>query len=128
MRDNVCFLFVCFITYRRWGQINELQRCPSRVWSQGIYLPISPRFTPTSFCRDADSALLYLVNQLLNFFVLTSPRFPLQKLEKNYTPPETRTLKFRFGGRMLYPLDHGDSSRIIWVSSRVLAQALVKRY
>ena len=30
-------------------------------------LPISPRFTPSSFCRDAGSALLHLVNQWLNF-------------------------------------------------------------
>ena len=49
------------------GPINELQRCPSRVCSQGIYLLISPRFTPTIFSRDADSALLHLVNHWLNF-------------------------------------------------------------
>ena len=30
-------------------------------------LPISPRFTPTSFRRDAGSALLHLANQSLNF-------------------------------------------------------------
>ena len=30
-------------------------------------LPISPRFTPSSFCRDAGSALLHLVNQWLTF-------------------------------------------------------------
>ena len=30
-------------------------------------LPISPRFTPYNFYRDASSALLQLVNQWLNF-------------------------------------------------------------
>ena len=30
-------------------------------------LPISPRFTPTNFYRDASSALLHLANQWLNF-------------------------------------------------------------
>ena len=49
------------------GLINELHNVAHpRVWSQGI-LPISPRFTPTSFYRDAGSALLHLVNQWLNF-------------------------------------------------------------
>ena len=61
------FLFCLFHHLSPMGPINELQRCPSRVWSQGIYLPISPRFTPTSFYRDAGSALLHLVNQWLNF-------------------------------------------------------------
>ena len=44
------------------GPINELERCPSRVWSQRT------RFIPMSFYRDAGSTLLNLVNQWLNFW------------------------------------------------------------
>ena len=40
-------------------------------------LPISPRFTPTSFCRNAGSALLHPRQRMAERFVLTSSRFPL---------------------------------------------------
>ena len=71
-------------------------------------LPISPRFTPTSFYRDAGSALLHLVNYyvMVELFVLTSSPFPLRKSEEKCTPAEIRFHELRLGERMLYPLDH----------------------
>ena len=47
-------------------------------------LPISPRFTPYNFYRDASSALLQLVNQCLNFTSLRSHAFRYER--KNAIP------------------------------------------
>ena len=69
-------------------------------------LPISPRFMPTSFYRDAGSALPIPRQPMVELFVLTSSRFPLRKSELKITPAETRTHKFRLSGRKLYPLGH----------------------
>ena len=66
------------------GPINELQRCPSRVWSQGIY-PSLPGSRLRIFYRDADSELLHLGNQWLNF---SYSRFPLRKSEEKCTSAE----------------------------------------
>ena len=49
---------------------------------------------------------------MVELFVLTSSRFPLRKPEEKFTPAETRTHKFRLGGRVLYPLDHEDMVEI----------------
>ena len=38
-------------------------------------LPISPRFSPTSYYRDACSELFHLVNQGLNFYFFAFSRF-----------------------------------------------------
>ena len=46
-------------------------------------LPISPRFTPTSFYRDAGSVLLHLVNQWLNFSYSRPHAFRYGNQKKN---------------------------------------------
>ena len=51
-------------------------------------LPISPRFTPYNFYRDASSALLQLVNQWLNFTYSRSHAFRYER--KNTTPTLVR--------------------------------------
>ena len=51
-------------------------------------LPISPRFTPYNFYRDASSALLQLVNQWLNFTYSRSHAFRYER--KNTNPSLVR--------------------------------------
>ena len=64
------------------GPINELQRLPiSRVVQRD--LPISPQLTPTSFYRDAGTALLHLVNQWLNFLYSGPHPFRYGNQKKN---------------------------------------------
>ena len=46
-------------------------------------LPISPRFTPYNFYRDASSALLQLVNQWLNFTYSRSHAFRYERKNTN---------------------------------------------
>ena len=68
-------------------------------------LPISPRFTPYDFYRDASSALLLLVNQWLDFYLLTFPRFPLRKKEHKSYFGKNRTRDFRTSRCAGYLLD-----------------------
>ena len=51
-------------------------------------LPISPRFTPYNFYRDASSALFQLVNQWLNFTYSRSHAFRYER--KNTNPALVR--------------------------------------
>ena len=51
-------------------------------------LPISPRFTPYDFYRDASSALLQFVNQWLNFTYSRSHAFRYER--KNAIPTLVR--------------------------------------
>ena len=51
-------------------------------------LPISPRFMPYNFYRDASSALLQLVNQWLNFTYSRSHAFRYER--KNTNPTSVR--------------------------------------
>ena len=51
-------------------------------------LPISPRFTPYDFYRDASSAILHLVNQWLHFTYSRSHAFRYG--EKNTNPTLVR--------------------------------------
>ena len=107
------FCLPCLSTYRRWDQSTSYNVAHPACGHNTRDLPISPRFTPTSLYRDAGSTLLNLVNQWLNFpCSLTSTCFPLRKLEDKLTPAETRTLKLRLNGRMVYPLDHGCKPRL----------------
>ena len=65
------------------------------------------------FCRDASSALLQLVNQWFEFYLLTFPRFPLRKKEHNPYFGKNRTHDFRTSRCAAYLLDHlGDEWHI----------------
>ena len=70
------FVYVCFCFFMSHGQ--RASTCNQEVTNPSYCnvailpaatkdLPISPRFSSTSFYRDASSALLHLVNQWLNF-------------------------------------------------------------
>ena len=69
-------------------------------------LPISLRFTPYKFYRDASSALLQLVNQWLNFTYSLANAFRYGR--KNTTSGDkNRTHDFRITSRCAgYLLDH----------------------
>ena len=64
------------------GPINELHRCPSHEWSQGVY-PALPSSRLRVFYRDVGSALLHLVNQWLNFSYSRSLAFRYGNKKKN---------------------------------------------
>ena len=105
LTSSVRLVFFLLHHFSPMGPVNELQRCPSRVWSQGIY-PSLPGSRLRIFYRDAGSALLHLVNQWLNFSYSCPHAFRCGTRRK-ITPAESRTHKFRLSGRTLYPLVHG---------------------
>ena len=71
-------------------------------------LPISPRFTPYNFFyRDASSALTLTTSQpMVEFYLLTFPRFPLRKKEHKSYFGKNRTHDFRTSRCAAYLLDH----------------------
>ena len=98
LRTFFCFFFN--LTYSRWTS-----SLPSCLWSQRIF-PSLPGSRLTIFYRDASSALLQLVNQWLNFYLLTFPRFPLRKKEHKSYFGKNRTHDFRTSRCAAYLLDH----------------------
>ena len=79
---------------------------------------LSPVHAVRFFYREASSALLQLVNQWLNFYLLTLPRFPLRKKEHKSYLGKNRTHDFRTSRCAGYLLDHsGDElRRILWMN------------
>ena len=72
---------------------------------------LSPVHALQFFYRDASSALLQLVNQWLNFYLLTFPRFPLRKKEHKSYFGRNRTHDFCTSRCAAYLLDHsGDTT------------------
>ena len=51
-------------------------------------LPISPRFTPYKFYRDASPAILQLVNQWLNFTYSRVPTLSVTGKKNNANPAD----------------------------------------
>ena len=94
------FLFSFNLTYSRWTS-----SLPSCLWSLRIF-PSLPGSRLPIFYRDASSALLQLVNQWLNFYLLTFPRFPLRRKERKSYFSENRTHDFRTSRCAIYLLDH----------------------
>ena len=70
-------------------------------------LPISPRFTPYEFHRDASSASNLTTRQpMVEVYLLASPRFPLRKKEHKPYVGKNRTHDFRTSSCAGYLLDH----------------------
>ena len=77
-------------------------------------LPISPRFTPYDFYRDASSALLQLVNQWLNFTYSRSHAFRYERKNTKSYFGKNQTHDFRTSRCAGYLLDHsGDEGYIM---------------
>ena len=68
--------------------------------------PSLPGSRLTIFYHDVSSALLQLVDQWLDFYLLTFPRFPLWKKEHKFWFDKNRTRDFRTCRCAGYLLDH----------------------
>ena len=90
-------------------------------------LPISPRFTPYNFLSRCKFSTLTTRQPMVEFYLLTFPRFPLRKKEHKSYFGKNRTHDFRTSRCAAYLLDHsGDElyycqppsgqSRVIWVT------------
>ena len=74
-------------------------------------LPISPRFTPYNFLSRCKFSTLTTRQRMVEFYLLTFPRFPLRKKEHKSYFGKNRTHDFRTSRCAGYLLDHsGDES------------------
>ena len=75
-------------------------------------LPISPRFTPYIFLSRCKFSTLTTRQPMVEFYLLTFPRFPLRKKEHKSYFGKNRTHDFRNSRCTAYLLDHsGDEQR-----------------
>ena len=77
-------------------------------------LPISPRFTLYNFLSRCKFSTLTTRQPMVEFYLLTSPRFPLRKKEHKSYVGKNRTHDFRTSRCAAYLLDHsGDEQPFI---------------
>ena len=69
-------------------------------------LPISPRFTPYNFLSRCKFSTLTTRQPMVEFYLLTFPRFPLRKKENKSYFGKNRTHDFRTSRCAGYLLDH----------------------
>ena len=69
-------------------------------------LPISPRFTPYNFLSRCKFSTLTTRQPMVEFYLLTFPRFPLRKKEHKSYFGKNRTQDFRTSRCADYLLDH----------------------
>ena len=100
------FIYLFDLTHSRWTS-----SLPSCLWSLRIF-PSLPDSRLTAFYRDTSSAILQFVNQWLNFYLLTFPRFPLRKKEHKSYFSKNRTYDFRTSRCAGYLLDHSGDERL----------------
>ena len=75
-------------------------------------LPISPRFTPYNFLSRCKFSTLTTRQPMVEYYLLTFPRFPLRKKEHKSYFGKNRTHDFRTSRCAGYLLDHsGDENK-----------------
>ena len=75
-------------------------------------LPISPRFTTCDFLSRCKFSTLTTRQPMVEFYLLTFPRFPLRKKEHKSYFGKNRTHDFRTSRCAAYLLDHPHGRRV----------------
>ena len=83
-------------------------------------LPISPRFTPYNFLSRCKCSTLTTRQPMVEFYLLTFPRFPLRKKEHKSYFGKNRTHDFRTNRCAGYLLDHSGVEGIRYIFFRSL--------
>ena len=81
-------------------------------------LPISPRFTPYNFLSRCKFSTLTTRQAMVEFYLLTFPRFPLRKKEHKSYFGKNRTHDFRTSRCAAYLLDHSGDERNYYCINR----------
>ena len=99
-------LYIFFhLTYSRWTS-----SLPSCLWSQRIF-PSLPGSRLTIFLSRCKFSTLTTRQPLVEFYLLTFPRFPLRKKEHKSYFGKNRTHDFRTSRCAAYLLDHSCDER-----------------
>ena len=102
------FSFFFHLTYSRWTS-----SLPSCLWSQRIF-PSLPGSRLTFFLSRCKFSTLTTRQPMVEFYLLSFPRFPLRKKEHKSYFGKNRTHDFRTSRCAAYLLDHsGDSILLI---------------
>ena len=99
------FLFFFHLTYSRWTS-----SLPSCLWSQRIF-PSLPGSRLTIFLSRCKFSTLTTRQPMVEFYLLTFPRFPLRKKEHKSYFGKNRTHDFRTSRCAAYLLDHSGDER-----------------
>ena len=106
---NCCAVFFFFfffhLTYSRWT--SSLLFC---LWSQRIF-PSLPGSRLTIFLSRCKFSTLTTRQPMVEFYLLTFPRFPLRKKEHKSYFGKNRTHDFRTSRCAAYLLDHSGDER-----------------
>ena len=105
-RDSRVVLFFFFhLTYSRWTS-----SLPSCLWSQRIF-PSLPGSRLTIFLSRCKFGTLTTRQPMVEFYLLTFPRFPFRKKEHKSYFGKNRTHDFRTSRCAAYLLDHSGDER-----------------
>ena len=99
------FLFFFHLTYSRWTS-----SLPSCLWSKRIF-PSLPGLRLTIFLSRCKFSTLTTRQPMVEFYLLTFPRFPLRKKEHKSYFGKNRTHDFRTSRCAAYLLDHSGDER-----------------
>ena len=94
------FFFFFHLSYSRWTS-----SLPSCLWSQRIF-PSLPGLRLTIFLSRCKFSTLTTRQPMVEFYLLTFPRFPLRKKEHRSYLGKNRTHDFRTSRCAAYLLDH----------------------
>ena len=109
-----CLFFFPFffrLTYSRWTS-----SLPSCLWSQRIF-PSLPGSRLTIFLSRCKFSTLTTRQPMVEFYLLTFPRFPLRKKEHKSYFDKNRTHDFRTSRCAAYLLDHSGDERCLHAKS-----------
>ena len=108
------FLFFSNLTYSRWTS-----SLPSCLWSLRIF-PSLPGSRLEIFLSRCKFSTLTTRQPVVEFYLLTFPRFPLRKKEHKSYFGKNRTHDFRTSRRAGYLLDHSGDELLSSHKTRVL--------
>ena len=90
-------------------------------------LPISPRFTPYDFLSRCKFSTLTIRQPMVEFYLLTFPRFPLRKKEHKSYFGKNRTHDFRTSRCAGYLLDHSGDELPMTINTNTASAAVGSR-
>ena len=103
------FFFFFHLTHSRWTS-----SLPSCLWSQTIF-PSLPGSRLTIFLSRCKFSTLTTRQPMVEFHLLTFPRFPLRKKEHKSYFGKNRTHDFRTSRCAAYLLDHSGDEQLLIV-------------
>ena len=112
MQYCCCICLYIHLTYSRWTS-----SLPSCLWSQRIF-PSFPGSRLTIFLSRCKFSTLTTRQPMVEFYLLTFPRFPLRKKEHKSYLGKNRTHNFRTSRCVAYLLDHSGDRYIFNLGTR----------